>query len=316
MSASMSFSPGLQVRCPGKVFILGEYSCLVGAPALIHTLEPKYLLDVQSAAAFKHNFIEGSPASKLLKKYGDVTAKYSWSFSFSEKTSLGTGSSTAEYLLTKLAISYLQPSEPEDVFQIRKEYVELLTRAEGIPPSGVDLIAQYTGGLTVVAQNQVTRAIGFSLNEQFALFYTGSKMKTHEHLIELKKQGFPHSQAQNLAKLAQITKRGLQAMEKEEALQFGECMNAYQATLSAFLQTSREYRSLIPELQALEGVLGCKGSGSQGGDCLIIFYKIEAVENLKKWALEEKKKHPKTELLFPAWTNIGKEFASSQTNSN
>ena len=63
---------------------------------------------------------------------------------------------------------------------------------------------------------------------------------------------------------------------------FGDAMNAYQKELEAAHIAPPEFATRLSVLRGLPGVLGCKGSGAQGGDCALVLVQNCDQESIQK----------------------------------
>jgi mevalonate kinase len=257
--------------CAGKVFITGEYACLEGGAALVATIGPRFELAVERGDGTSP-FADESPAGRLLRASAETTRGWSFEWRDPYSTPIGVGSSSAQFVLTLAAIARLRGVEPPSARHVLAMYWETVAASQGVRPSGVDVIAQWQGG-PLLARNdpfETERLSEWRGDAAFVLAYTGAKAKTHEHLQELQRRGFPGAHKAAFSRLNAITGDAVLAWRAQDAANLGTALTRYQhALLDAGLAPS-DFTALIDEVLNLPGVLGGKGSGAQGGDCVLL----------------------------------------------
>jgi len=262
-----------EFSCPGKVFILGEYACLKGTPALVGAIEPSFRLTLMQKNNGGLPFHSNSPAGKLYFENENLFKNYKLEWHDPYKTPIGVGSSTAQFLLVLKALCFLQKKTlplPQDMLTLYWSYCTSTLR-----PSGCDLMAQVLGGIHVVKNSPFKIKEYKPLeNVSWLLAYTGEKIKTHEQLEELHKKGFPLKYEMALKELDHIILHGLQDWETRSSVAFGKSLNQFHDSLHEKIVTS-SFTEHIRAIQKWPGVLGCKGSGAQGGDCILVLTRPE-----------------------------------------
>ncbi len=291
----------INLRCPGKIFFLGEYACLTDGPALIHTVEPFYEIQLSASNVFKTNLSTGSPAYKYIEDREEIFKKIEMLWFGSRDLKIGTGSSSGEFLLAMMSYYVIQNKEPKihELWERYRKYFE----GEGVVPSGADLVAQYVGGAVVVREGKPEKIESFGTGVLFYLFFTGKKIKTFEHLKLLNSMGFPNRFIGLFPRLKGITEEGIRAFENKDWVNFGECMNFFQHRLNELKLTDSDYLNRIQWIQNIEGVMGAKGSGSQGGDCILVLVDPEKRIQFEN-EIDKNKKHDE-KLFLPLWTTRG-----------
>ena len=274
MSASKTFS------CAGKVFITGEYACIEGGPALVGTVGPEFTLELsQEAGEHPLPFAAGSPAGLFLAKHADTLrgARLTWRDPYT--TPIGVGSSSAQFLLSVAAVCELLGQPRPGGAEILELYWQTVGKSQGVRPSGVDVVAQWLGGPLVVRNKpyESRKLSQWSGEATFLLAFTGSKAKTHEHLLSLSDRGFPHAFGSTLTKLNIVTLGAVEAWETGRADLMGRALTNYQQTLSLGGLAPKEFTAEIESVARTPGVLGAKGSGAQGGDCALLLVENDKI---------------------------------------
>ncbi|MEW6055816.1 MAG: hypothetical protein AB1540_04305 [Bdellovibrionota bacterium] len=264
-----------QYSCGGKVFIVGEYACLEGGPAILGTVAPKFSLTVThdfSKTRFDLPFASASPAGLYLSARSRVLEGIRLEWIDPYRTPIGVGSSSAQFLLSVAAVHRLQNLEIPKPQELLNLYWEIVGTSQGLKPSGVDVVAQWMGGPVVVRNKPFgTQTLAaWKANASFLLAYTGSKAKTHEHLIDLKSQDFPDRFLDVLEQLNRITLNAVDAWESGDSIVLGSSLNDYQHALFSGGLAPAHFTRQIEAVQKWPGVLGCKGAGAQGGDCILL----------------------------------------------
>lgn len=293
----------MRFSCPGKIFIAGEYACIEGSPALVCAVGPEFSLEInKSAQSKKHPFAELSPAGLYLAQHISLLDGITLSWNDPYATPIGVGSSSAQFLLSIAAISYLQDKPLPSAEEVLNLYWQTVGISQGLRPSGLDVVTQWIGGPLVV-QNEpfsLRKLSNVDCGAKFVLAYTGAKAKTHEHLKRLEANGFPKKYSRCLTQLRDLTLKAVAAWEALRAVELGQTLNDYQTALSLGGLAPADFTAQIRTVQGWPGVLGCKGTGAQGGDCVLLLVESGAVnsihENIKKLGWQP---------FDPEWTTNG-----------
>lgn len=297
----------LRLTCPGKVFILGEYAVLAGGSALVVATAPQFAITATKGSLSgslngyltpdslenrqSQLFAPESPAgrwlSERLEKEPDLLKDWQMLWKDPYKTPIGVGSSSAQFILARGLTQ--QPPELESVL---KDYWRIVGSTQGLRPSGADVAVQLVGGAIHYTAPTYRSLCRWPQNSDsnFLLAFTGSKMRTHEHLQELQKKEFPEKFSIHIQALNQLTLYGIDYWESGDARGLGQIMNAYQAALAGALalhsQGFLEYQKKISALRSLPGVYGCKGSGAQGGDCILLLVDHHEMASVKQRVID------------------------------
>lgn len=294
-----------QFRCAGKVFIVGEYACIEGGPALVTTVAPEFSLRVVRDASQRNHklpFAEQSPAGLYLstKRGALEQVRLEWLDPYA--TPIGVGSSSAQFLLSVAAVADLEGSPKPSPAEVLKLYWDVVSDTQGIRPSGVDVVAQWVGGpLVVVNEPFSARPIKrWPGPAAFVMAFTGTKAKTHEHLKELAERGFPKTYRSMLHRLNAVTAEAVKSWEAGDASILGLSLNRYQQVLAEASLAPADFMSTLREVQKWPGVLGCKGTGAQGGDCVLLLVEKAAQNDVLRQIFAQGWKP-----IVPEWTHTG-----------
>lgn len=276
-----------ELRCPGKVFLLGEYACLEGFPALVGTLAPEFSLRLTKDGFHPFPFAPESPAGRYLSRHADRLAEYSLEWVDPYHAPIGVGSSSAQFVLAVEAVACLEDRPRPSPIELLQLYREITDTVQAVRPSGADVVAQATGGVVLVHGDDAPQSLPpWKAEGVFLLAFTGRKTKTHEHLSELKARGFPGRFAQALRELGDITRNGAEAWDRGDAVTFGKSLMSYQRALAAAGLAPADFTAAIERAAGWPGVIGCKGSGAQGGDCALFLVENRAKEDVRARILE------------------------------
>lgn len=254
---------------PGKVFILGEYAVLSGSPALLATLGPRFR--VKSGG--RSEFHPMSPAGRLLAHTrGRGIADPELQFEDPFQGEGGFGASTAQFALLYARLAR-EAGWELSALGARRVYRELMAH-EPLPPSGADLVAQWSGGVVCFDPNRGTVLPHFRTIDwrQLLVFsaagQAGRKVPTHEHLAVLARNPVHVSGVSNL--LDRVLDRGLRAVTDADAAGLGRAMNEYAAELSHAGLELEAARADREALAVIPGVLGVKGTGALLADAVTV----------------------------------------------
>jgi len=163
---------------PGKTFLVGEYSVLLGGAAIGLATRPYFEFQVTQADEATE-FHPESPAGLYLKAHNERCLSL-----FKDAYAIGGfGRSTAEYFA---AITPDLLKAKKSFFDILKEYKQLHSH-KSVKPSGIDLAFQFFGNVTLAEpQLNFYQSLDWNLvNLDFYLISSGLKLNTHEHLAKL-----------------------------------------------------------------------------------------------------------------------------------
>lgn len=253
----------MKIEIPGKVFIAGEYGALKGFPTLSVAVDPVFTYS--SNVPGKIEFHPESPAGRLPGSNtlpGQLEDPYVIG---------GMGKSTAEFL-----IKYHQQKNPsKSVVDIWSTYRKLHENLQN-PPSGVDLVTQVLGGYCVTEwwKNRFeTQAWSFE-NWDWMVGLTGHKVKTHEHLRDLKSLEWDE--------VGRINGKIVKAFEISDELGFlGSMMDWRKFLLKSGLEVENTTQ-IIEKMTSVPGVLAAKGCGALGSDAVFVLFEKGARENVEK----------------------------------
>ncbi len=297
----------MRFSCPGKTFLLGEYLALVGGLSLVVATRPRFIMTVKSSLSScdqlgEHDMPSRSNKGTLLVSEIDGQSKahpLSPAGRFAEQYDLsmidfedgygelgGFGASTAQFLGVWAAARGL-PSEGANwtAAELLKAYRAVAWNGEGWAPSGVDLLAQWQGGLTWIETSKLADSSGIRgvtwpfTDLHFSLFHTQKKLATHEHLRLAKEF--------SVDSLARIVLRAQQAFENGDPLSFANAIGEYGINLSEQGLVASHTLEILGSLraQSIQGVLSAKGCGALGADVILVLHRPQAFEPLRRWGV-------------------------------
>ena len=140
----------IEISCPAKTFILGEYAVLDDGPAVVLNTAPRFTCRIQKTSKpTPLNLAENSPAGQWLRKnsHDFQNTLLEWFSSYKNKGGLGFSSAQFNILYAYSFIlreGSIDQIKPQDIW---KSYRSL--KFEGFLPSGADVITQWIGGVSV-----------------------------------------------------------------------------------------------------------------------------------------------------------------------
>jgi mevalonate kinase len=268
----------LELEIPSKTFIAGEYLALEGGPALIANTEPSFKLRVKEKPTETNPFHPESPAGQLWSKNKSFFSKYSFNFEDPHSGKGGFGASTAQFAFLHALFQMQDSAWTEapieiDIHQTWADYREICSNS-GILPSGADLIAQLTGGLTFFdrSMGRVEMYHWPFTNLNMILIRTDKKIATHEHLKirpQFESDGFRSAMA--------LIETGLSKIDSEL---FIEGVLAFSKELNKFGLVAESTKDLLKQLSEVP-VAAAKGCGAMGADVIALFCESEELETVK-----------------------------------
>lgn len=266
----------IEISCPAKTFILGEYAVLDGGPAIVLNTAPRFVCRIQKSSKLSEpDMAENSPAGQWIKKnpHDFQTVQLNWSNS---RNKGGLGFSSAQFnilyaysfILKEGGIDQIKPQE------IWRNYRSL--QFEGFLPSGADVITQWVGGVCVFEQDPLSvETLTSSLPDlNCSVLRTGEYFETHKYLKNFK--------LGDVSDLKKISRQGVQAIKQRDEAAFIEAVNDYRKELEAKNYITSKSREILNKLINIKAIKACKGCGAMGAETLIVFYKKQDEEEVKK----------------------------------
>ncbi len=248
-------------QIPAKTFLLGEYAAIAEASALILTTTPYFEL-----ALTNNNELIGihpeSPAGLWWHQQKYSSKSLSW---YDPYNSLGgLGASSAQFLASYLASSYLENKRP-DLNTMLQGYYQSSWSGTGLRPSGYDVIAQSQQGCVYInKQRKIVQSYDWPFKDlSFFLLHTGIKLATHHHL---QTASLPHQ----LDELSLIVDEAKQAFDQINSEQLLNAINNYHHQLSELNLVAQHSLEIINHLKTYPEILAIKGCGAMGADILLV----------------------------------------------
>ena len=275
----------LKLSCPSKTFLIGEYAALEGGPALILNTLPRFEFTLQKTGRTQIDiFHPKSPAGLWIRERAPLLEGWELSFLDPHKGRGGLGASSAQFLLSHCATTFLQISaakarEGFDLKALWNDYVVLAKSA-----SGYDVLSQAVGQVAhVETNNWIVQGLSWPFaNLHFVIVRTGSKTPTHQHLNEVKSEQYKG--------LADISREACQAFENKNEDQFIELSKNYTRALIERGLQSQKTLDCVADLEKALPLKLARGCGAMGADTLLIVfeqeYREKVIEVLKVKALE------------------------------
>lgn len=256
-----------ELSIAGKTFIAGEYLALLGEPALVLATEPRFRLIISEEKSETSPFHPQSPAGKYWALNSEVFSNYS--FEFVDPYQIGGfGASSAQFALLQAFyqikdVAFQETERFFDWHEMLKAYREISV-VDGIGPSGADVVGAASGMITWFHRNTGhLQAFAWPFMEyEFFVAHTGVKLPTHEHLLNLKLDGFLE-----LAPLMQPIQDGLKEVNFEK---FISGLNSWKNALLEKNLCAVNTLGILNKLAKNEKILFAKGCGAMGSDVVFV----------------------------------------------
>ena len=267
----------IEISCPAKTFIIGEYAVLDGGPAIILNTSPRFICRIQkNSTAGKINMAENSPAGQWVKKQAQdfQSVQLNWSSQYENKGGLGFSSAQFNILYAYSFIlrdGHIDQITPQEDW---RSYRNL--KFEGFIPSGADIITQWVGGVTVFEQSPLSiETLTSSLPDlDCIVLRTGDYFETHKYL-----KNFKLTEVSDLKKIAQLA---VTAMKQKEELAFISAINDYRKAIKRKNYITAKSDEILSRLEKIKAIKALKACGAMGAETLIVFYKKQDKEEVKK----------------------------------
>lgn len=247
------------ISIPGKTFLVGEYSVLVGGQALGLATQPEFRL--QETDLDEVQYHDKSAAGLFCKKN---------KFSFSKKILNpykvgGFGQSTAEFIFAWFhKNSEITRKNLQTLFT---EYLSLYSEDQDqkIQPSGADLVTQVLGMVTHF-KKPVDESCSYLWpfpNLSFFVISTGLKIQTHEHLQKLNRD--------SLQDLIPFSQNVIGSFLSQNEKEFIKHLNLWSLQLEQKNLQHAEVLKIKAQLLQQKNILLVKPCGALGADVCLVF---------------------------------------------
>lgn len=268
----------IEISCPAKTFILGEYGVLDGGSAVLINTAPRFrcIFSKNSKETELPFFPKKSPVSQWVlshrKEFKGLSLK--WKDPYKGRGGLGFSSAQFNmlygYSLILQGVS-LDRISPQKLWRVYREM-----EFEGWIPSGADVVSQWVGGVCLFQQNPLrVRSLILPLPSiECLIVRTGERLNTYEHLKDLK--------LKDVSNLKELAQEGVRALESGNEMNFLKIVNEYGLALSHQGLVTKKTKDILQELKNFKEIEALKGCGAMGAEIIILFYKKEHDENLRK----------------------------------
>lgn len=258
---------------PAKTFLLGEYAALTGAPALLLTTTPYFELHLTDSNALI-NIHPASPAGRWWLAHQPQDWGLRWHDPYQSVG--GLGASTAQFLGVFSAYHAIS-KQRFTRHELQFAYRNYAWSGQGQPPSGYDLLAQFTGGGCVYVNGLQQTILSWPFaNLAFILVHTGHKVATHDHLAQL-------NLTTDLTELVQLVEHGYHAFQQGNNEQLITTVNAYYTALNRLHLVAPHTQALIKQLRHCPHILGAKGCGALGADVILLLTPTNALMSTEQY---------------------------------
>ncbi|MBC6416045.1 MAG: hypothetical protein GDA46_06635 [Bdellovibrionales bacterium] len=267
----------IEISCPAKTFIVGEYAVLDGGSAIVLNTSPRFVFRIKKQSKAKFiDFHENSPAGQWIRKnpqdFQSVQIE-------SVKNSLfqgGLGFSSAQFN-TVYAYSFILRQghidhiKPQDVW---KSYRNLCF--EGFKPSGADITTQWIGGVGIFEQDPFhVESLTFYFPElECLVLSTGESFPTYDYLKNF--------QTSDVSQLKEISEWTVNAMKKKDKDQFISGINNYRKALIKKNYVTEKSKDILRRLEKIKALQAFKSCGAMGAETLVIFYNKQDDEEVRE----------------------------------
>ncbi len=267
----------IEISCPAKTFILGEYAVLDGGSAIVLNTAPRFICRIQkNSKASTLDLPENSPAGQWIRKnsHDFQTIQLDWLDSYNKKGGLGFSSAQFNILYAYSAIlkdGGIDQIEPQKIW---RSYRNL--QFKGFLPSGADVITQWVGGVCIFEQDPLSvETLTSSLPDlHCAVLRTGDYFETHKYLRNFK--------IGDVSDLKKISAQGVHAIKQRDESAFIEAVNDYRKSLENKNYITLKSQEILNKLANIKTIKAYKGCGAMGAETLIVFYKKQDKEEVKK----------------------------------
>lgn len=252
---------------PSKTFVLGEYAVLAGEPGLVLTTAPRFSLQARQGAGAVRGIPADSPAGQTIRQNQALFGDYQIEFQDPYQGKGGFGASTAQFILIAALMQWIHDRQTISPPALLSRYLAETSEGTGIPPSGVDLLAQLQGGLCYIDKSTDTSTVfkwPFA-DLEYCLLHTGNKLATHHHLQQLS--------AIHTGGMGDIVRAGRDVVAQADSRQFIAAVRDYAAILAEKKCVDERTQQLLRKINTCQDILAAKGCGAMGTDVIFLLFK-------------------------------------------
>ncbi|MFT4059503.1 MAG: hypothetical protein QM652_08140 [Legionella sp.] len=246
---------------PAKTFLLGEYTAIAEASAIILTTTPYFELTLTENSELT-GIHPQSPAGFWWQQQGIKEHGLSWHDPYAGQG--GLGASSAQFLGSYLAGCWLHEKKAclDNMLEI---YYQCSWAGKGLRPSGYDVIAQSQSGCVYInKQRKIIRSYTWPFHDlSFFLIHTGVKLATHHHLQET-------TLPKTINHLSTLVDDAQQAFESQDSQRLVNNINSYHEHLTQLNLIAEHSHKLIQQFKKYPEVCAIKGCGALGSDILLL----------------------------------------------
>lgn len=261
---------------PAKTFLIGEYVALNGGPAILLNTSPCFELSIVKNTgnnlAPNNKIHPKSPAGKFLS-FHNIDNMVSWYDPFNGLG--GLGGSSAEFVGAYLAYCYFNDINPK-LEELLESYFRCLD-SKGTKPSGYDVIAQTLNNCVYINQNNnnISNYFWPFQDISFALFHTGTKIKTHSHL-----KNFILPEKSGLDNLLNIIEIAHQAFITYQSDLLIKAIKLFHEQLLHLNLIATHTMQIINYCCEIKEILAVKGCGALGADIILVLFEDKNREKI------------------------------------
>lgn len=261
-------------QIPAKTFLLGEYSAVAEASAIILTTTPHFELSLSDKENSLEQIHPQSPAGILWYKEKTKGKYLSWNDPYNGRG--GLGASSAQFLACYWAVCHLNNKKP-DLNSMLELYYQSSWTGKGLRPSGYDVIAQsHQGCVYINKQKNLIKAFNWPFKElSFLILHTGIKLATHHHLMETPLPA-------PIDYMSSLVDSAKQAFEQRNSTQLINAINDYHQILFNLNLVAIHSLDIINSIKEYPEVLAIKGCGALGADTVLIITRQQDLLAMKE----------------------------------
>ncbi len=250
---------------------------LAGGEALVATTEPRFQVVSKTAKANRNFFSQlllgdriqlttlselhpESPAGRWMAQNPADWSEYLFLDPYNGRG--GFGASTAQFIFVYVISRMKKYGTTVDLKEIHQAYLSVCDQTA--PPSGVDLLAQVSGGLSVISRGQLTIETKPWPFKDLIMYVvaTGIKVPTHQHLQKVDRDG--------LIDLLPLSAQVTRAFKAGDRPAFIQGLKDWSAALQTHGFLDSQAQVLRTEMESWEGFVVAKGCGAMGADTVLV----------------------------------------------
>lgn len=271
----------IKVSAPAKIHLIGEYSAVLGKPAILFPINLSLTVSIQKTKTkTKKEPFQKAIEFEIVKRFNIKIPNYSLKIASNIPTGSGLGSSAALCASLTQALLKMQniKTSQDEIFQIAQEGEKVF---HGFP-SGSDLLAVLTKKTLWYRKENpdliLFKPLDIKLSSNFKLFliHSGTPKETTKQMVEYVLKNVPDKKLQKFCQSQEeLTKEMFDALKNNNLDEFARIIKQAHKNLATLGVISKGALEIIRKVESIDGAAKISGAGGieEGSGIIIAYHK-------------------------------------------